>query len=120
MYNVIEYGDNYSKTSGILWQYCQNKLAINAANGDIVDFNEDYANTSSFKIKEKIAGQTGNNGTRDVEIMVPLKYLSNFWKTLEIHLINCQINLDENWFQNDFIVAIALANQRATFSITDT
>ena len=120
MYNLIEYGDNYSKTSGILWQYCRNKLAINAANGDIVDFNADYANTSSFKIKEKIAGQTGNNGTTDVEIMIPLKYLSNFWKTLEIHLINCEINLDENWFQNGFIVAIALANQSATFSITDT
>ena len=56
MYNFIEYNDNYSKTSGILWQYCRDELAL-VDNSDIADFNADNATTSSFKIKE--TGQTG-------------------------------------------------------------
>ena len=80
MYNLIEYSDNYSKTSGSLWQYCKEIPAVNA--GDIVDFNGANA-TDSFNFKTKITGQTDNNGRIDnVEIMVPLKYLSNFWRTL--------------------------------------
>ena len=48
----------------------------------------------SFKSKKKITGKTPDNGNEKyVEIMVPLKYLSNFWKTLEIHIINCEIKL---------------------------
>ena len=77
MYNSLEYNDNYSKTSGSLWQYCRVIPAVNN-NGDIVDFNGANA-TDSFDFKTKITGQTDNNGRRDiVEIMVPLKYLSNF------------------------------------------
>ena len=53
MYNVMEYSDNYLKTSGILWQYCINKPALNSADNKIVDFNEDNATTGSFKIKKK-------------------------------------------------------------------
>ena len=49
--------------------------------------------SASFKFKEKITGVTGDNYTKNVEIMVPVKYLSNFWRTLEIPLINCEINL---------------------------
>ena len=52
--------------------------------------------TDSFNIWQKITGQTGKNGTRNVETMVPLKYLSNFWETLEMPLINCEITLDLN------------------------
>ena len=77
MYNLIEYSDNYSKTSGSLWQYCKEIPAVNN-DGDIVDFNGANA-TDSFNFKTKITGQTDNNGRIDnVEIMVPLKYLSNF------------------------------------------
>ena len=47
----------------------------------------------SFKFKQQITGQTGNYGTRDVEIMVPLKNLSSFWRTIEIPLINCELSL---------------------------
>ena len=69
MYNLIEYGDNYSKTSGGLWQYGKD---IPAKNSDLVDFNE--ANVSdSFSFKENITGQAGDNGTKDVEMMVLLK-----------------------------------------------
>ena len=91
MYNLIEYSDNYSKTSGSLWQYCKEIPAVNA--GDIVDFNGANA-TDSFNFKTKITGQTDNNGRIDnVEIMVPLKYLSNFWRALEMPLINCEVEL---------------------------
>ena len=78
MYNLIEYSDNYSKTSGSLWQYCKDIPAVNN-NDDIVEFNGANA-TDSFNFKAKITGQTGNNGTKNVEIMVPLKHLSNFWR----------------------------------------
>ena len=53
-----------------------------------------------LKIKEKITGQRHNNGTKNVKIMVPSKYLSNFWGTLEMCLINWEINLDLNWSKN--------------------
>ena len=83
MYNLIEYSDSYSKTSGSLWQYCKEIPAVNNAE-NFVDFNGANA-TDSFNFKTKITGQTDNNGRIDnVEIMVPLKYLSNFWQTLEM------------------------------------
>ena len=84
MYNLIEYSDNYSKTLGGLWQYCKDIPALNN-NDNIVDFNGDNA-TGSFNFKTKIIVQTDNNGRIDnVEMMVPLKYLRNFWRTLECH-----------------------------------
>ena len=92
MYNLIEHSDNYSKTSGSLWKYCE---VIPAVNNDdnIVDFNGANV-TDSFNFKTKITGQTENNERIDnVEIMVPLKYLSNYWRTLEMPLINCEVNL---------------------------
>ena len=55
---------------------------------------------TSFNFKTKIAGQTDDNGIINVEIMVPLKYLSNFWKTLEMPLINCEVELILNWSAN--------------------
>ena len=73
MYNLIEYRDNYSKTSESLWQYCKDILAVNN-NGNIVDSNGTNA-TDSFNFRTKITGQTDNNGgINNVEIMVPLKY----------------------------------------------
>ena len=91
LYSWIEYSDNYSKTSGSLWQYCKEIPAVNNA-GNIVDFNG--ANTTdSFNFKTKITGQTNDNGRVNIEIMVPLKYLNNFWRTLEMPLINLKLNL---------------------------
>ena len=72
-----------------------------------------------FNLKVKLTGQTGDNDTKDVEILVPLKYLSNFWRTLEMPLINCEVTLDLNWSENCVIVA-ANAAQATTISITDT
>ena len=90
MYTLIGYSDNYSKTSGSLWQYCQDIPA--ADNNAIVNFAENNL-TNSFNCKVKLTGQTGNDGTKNFEIMVPLIYSSNFWRTLEIPLISCEINL---------------------------
>ena len=118
MYNLIEYSDNNTKTTGSLWQYCKDIPARNDDN-NIVVFTENNP-TDSFKFKAKITGQTGNNGTKNVEIMVPLKYLSNFWRTLEMPLINCEVNLILTWSSTCVIIASNIPNQNATFAITDT
>ena len=72
MYNLIEYSDNYARTSGILWQYCRDEPAMDD-NGAIVDFNAANAITDSFKIKEKNRSKV-DTGTENVKIMVLLKY----------------------------------------------
>ena len=118
MYNLIEYSDNYAKTTGSLWQYCKDIPARNA-NGEIIIFEENNT-TDSFKFKAKITGQTGNGGTKNIEIMVPLKYLSNFWRTLEMPLINCEVNLILTWSSHCVLIATTVQNQTATFEITDT
>ena len=61
MYNHIEYSDVYLKTSGSLWQYYRDEPAIDA-NGNMIDFPADNNNSTSFKYKQKITGQTGNSG----------------------------------------------------------
>ena len=78
MHNLIEYSDNYSKSSGSYWQYYRNEPFFN--NGAIADFPADNNNSTSFKFKTKIASRIGNNGRKDVKIMVPLKYLSELLK----------------------------------------
>ena len=118
MYNLIEYSDNYSKTSGSLWQYCKELPAINNK-GTITNFDGTNA-TDSFNFKTKINDQTNNNGIINVEIMVPLKYLSNFWRTLEMPLINCEVELILNWSANCFIMYTNVNNQVSTFTITET
>ena len=86
MYNLIEYNDSYSKTSGSLWQYYKDGP------------NDNIADSESFKSKVKITQKTPADGnTKDVEIIVPLKYLGNFWRTLEVPLINCEVNLILTW-----------------------
>ena len=96
MYNLRECSDNYSKASGSLWKYCKDIPAVNDI-GNIVEFNG--ANTTDlFNSKAKITGQTGNNERiNNAEIMISLKYLSNFWRTLEMSLINWEVNLILTW-----------------------
>ena len=74
MLNLIECSDNYSKTSESLWQYCKYTQAVD----NIFKFAENNL-TDSFNFKVKMKGQTGDDGTRNIELMVLLKYLSNFW-----------------------------------------
>ena len=86
MYKLIEYIENYSKVSGSLQI---NKSAL-ADTGAIDNF---PGNSALLKSKQKIIAKTGAGGTKNFEIMVPLKYLSNFRRTLEVPLIKCEINL---------------------------
>ena len=117
MFNIEK--KNYSQTSGSLWQYCKEIPAV-GDNGDIVDFNGANA-TNLFNSKTKITGTTDDNGRIDnVEIMVPLKYLSNFWRTLEMPLINCEVELILTWSSNFVIIYTDVANQVPTFTITET
>ena len=73
-----------------------------------------------FKFKEKITGQTGHDGTKHLEIMVPLRYLSNFWRTLEMSLIGCEIHLTQTWSANCVVLSGAVTSQATTFAITGT
>ena len=108
MYNLIEYSDNYAKTTGSLWQYFRDEP---------VD-DDDIEDSKSFKSKTKITGKTPNDGNeKDVEIMVPLKYLSNFWRTLETLLINCEVNLILTWSS---ACVTTESNGAGTFVITVT
>ena len=118
MYNLIEYSDNYAKATGSLWQYCKDVLAL-YANDEITEFTGGNA-TDSFNFKAKVTGQTGDDRTKNVEIMVPLKYLSNFWRTLEMPLFNCEVNLILTWSSTCVLIATNVQNQNATFAITDT
>ena len=122
MYNLIKYSDNYSKTYGSLWQYCKEIPAVDD-DGDIVDFNstDGTANTTnSFNFKAKITGQTINKGIIIVEILVPLKYISNFWRTLEMPLINCEVELFLTWSADCVIIYTNIYDQVPAFTITET
>ena len=101
MYNLMEYSDNYAKTSGSLWQYFRDEPDDNIEDSKI-----------------KITGKTPNDDNeKDVEIMVPLKYLSTFWRTFEMPLINCEVNLILTWSST---CVITESNGAGTFAITDT
>ena len=106
MYNFIEYSDNSAKTSGSLWQYYRDEP------------NNNLANSKSFKSKIKITGGTPAGGNeKDVEIMVPLNYLSNFWRILEMPLINCEVSLILRWSST---CVITNSTDEGKFEITDT
>ena len=77
-------------------------------NGDVVAFNGTN-DTDSFNFKPNIIGKTNNDGdTENVEIMVPLKYLINFWRNLEMTLINCKIELILTWSRTVLYLALTL------------
>ena len=130
MYNLLEHSKNYRKTTGSLWNYYRDELSddINDNNGP----NEKGINSKSFKYKtsitgssidynvdEKITNADGNEvdnpeydankiGTKEAEIVVPLKEFSNFWRTLNIPLINCEVSLTLTWSENCVITSIVI------------
>ena len=111
MYNLIEYSDNYSDTSGSLWQFKRDEI--------IGNINLTNNNSSSFKYKSNLIGNTvadeANRKKEGVKIVVPLKYLSNFWRLLEMPLINCKVELSLTWSKNYVLSNIAGVS---TFKIT--
>ena len=120
MYNLIEYSDNYSYTSGSLWQFKRDEIINNA---NVTNDN----NAFSFTCKASLIGNTGNNGTKNgLKIAVSLKYFSNFWRSLEMPLINCKVELSLKWIENCVLTtaeiganANATVADSATFKITD-
>ena len=120
MYNLIEYSDNYSDTSGSSQSFKR----------DVIDNNAEVTNNDnapSFKYKANLIGNTETDRTKKrVKIAVPLKYLNNFWRSLEVPLINCKVELSLRWIENCVLTSAAVdANvnntgaDSATFKITD-
>ena len=114
MYNLIEYSDNYQDSSATFYQYKRDESPDDIAN------NLTQNNSTSFDYKIKLLGnpEVNNNiARRNVKIVVPLKYLSNFFTSLEMPLINCKIKLNLTWKKE-----CVLSNQRgdAVFIINDT
>ena len=72
-----------------------------------------------FEFKTKMARRIRNNGTKDIKTMVPSRYLSNLWRTLEISLINCEISVILTWSENCLIINAPVDNQVTIFAITD-
>ena len=93
MYNLIEYSKNYRKTTGSLWNYYRDK----PNSGAVGNINYSIKDSKSFNYKTSITPKLeGNNVAKD-DLIVPLKYLSNFWRTLDIPLINCEVSLTLTW-----------------------
>ena len=104
MYNLLEYSKNYRKTTGSLWNYYRDE-----PNSTIGDNNITHSilNSESFDYKANFMenGVTNHNLTKiDVKVVVPLKYLSNFWRHLGIPLINCEVELILTWFKNCVLI----------------
>ena len=91
MYNLLEYSRNYKKTTGALQNYYRNK-PINPLSSD----------SESFKYKTSITGKTpeNNDSLLNAKLVILLKYLRYFWKSLNIPLINCEVELILFWSKN--------------------
>ena len=102
------------QTSGSLWQFERGEVRVGDA--DLI-----IGNSQSFKYKAALVGKTANHNdgksfVKDTKIVVPLKYLSNFWRSLEMPLINCKVYFELNWIEN---CILSSAGDSAKFVITD-
>ena len=114
MYNLIEYSDNYQDSSATLYQYKRDEPPDNIAN------NLTQVNSTSFKYKIKLLGNPVLDGAiakLSVKIVVRLKYLSNFFRSLEMPLINCKIKLNLTW-KKECVLSTDAGN--TVFIINDT
>ena len=93
MYNLLEYSKNYSKTTGSFWNYYRDE-PNSGLRGVDNNINCSIKHSKSFNNKTSITGKLeGSDTEKEAEIVAPLKHLSNFWRTLDMPLINCEINL---------------------------
>ena len=102
MYNLLEYSKNYKKTIGSLYNYYRDELSDEADNNNFDNIK--VVNSNAFKYKNKITGNTYDvlntaddyvavkEGTQEIELAIPLKYLGNFWRALNMPLISCEIS----------------------------
>ena len=119
MYNLIEYRDHYSDTSGSLWGFERDEIVSNA------DVTRDNS-ASWFRNKVGLITNTKADGINGLKIAIPLKDFSNFWRSLEMPLINCKVKLSLKWFESCVLTtaviganANATGADSATFKITD-
>ena len=139
MYNLLEYSKNYRKSIGSLYNYSRDELSDDADDNNFDNIK--VVNSNTFKYKNKIIGNTYNvnagadgsdvnkNGTQEVELAIPLKYLGNFWRALNIPLISYEVSLELKWNKNCVITSLEQrdigggnrdnAPTGATLSITD-
>ena len=111
MYNLLEYSKNYRKNIGSLNDYYRDELGGNNNNDNTI-------NTDTFRYKNKITGNTYNvdagaqgydvnkNGTQKIELAIPLNFLGNFWRALNIPLISCEVFLELKWNKNCVITSL--------------
>ena len=112
MYNLLEYSDNYQNSTGSLYQFKRDEPP---------DDNAEVGNNTSLVYKSKLIKGTHNNNVNNVKLVVPLKYVSNFFRSLEMPLVNCKIDLELTWHKDCMISsANAAANHVVSFMITDT
>ena len=116
MYDLLEYSKNYRKTIGSLYNYYRDELSDDADDNNFDSIK--VINSNTFKYKNKITGNTYNvnagaqgydvkkNGTQEVELAIPLKYLGNFWRALNIPLISCEVSLELKWDKNCVITSL--------------
>ena len=100
MYNLLVYSKNYKKTTGSLWNYYRDEPSSTIGANNIT---HSILNSESLDYKASFMenGVTLDNLTKnDVKVVVPLKHLSNFWRQLDIPLINCEVELILTWFKN--------------------
>ena len=106
MYILLEYSKNYIKAIGSLYNYYRDELSDDA-NPDGNQFNDiKVVNSNTFKYKNKIIDNTNNQGTKDIELAIPLKYLGNFWRALNIPLISWEVFLEPKWNKNCVITSL--------------
>ena len=129
MYNLIEYSDNYADSYGSLYQFKRDESLMNDAGNPN---NVALDNSTSFKYKASLLGKAtdadGNDRSlKNTKILVPLKYLSNVFRSLEMPLINCKIHLELNWNNNCVMYGADtysggdnVNNRETTFKITST
>ena len=115
MYNLLEYSKNYRKTTGSLWNYYRDEPSSGFNNNNRDRMNYSIKDSYSFDNKTSITGQLENDDEEkeEIKIVVSLKYLSNFWRTLDIPLINCKISLDLTWSKNCVLTSKATRNALA-------
>ena len=115
MYNLLEYSKSYRKTIGSLYSYYRDELSDDPDDNNFDNIK--VVNSNTFKYKNKITGNTYNvdagvdgynvnkNGKREIELPIPLKYLGNFWRALNIPLISCEVSLELKWNKNCVITS---------------
>ena len=119
MYNLIEYSDNYQDSSATLYQYKRDEPPEDDA---VADFTANNSDSLKYKTKllgnvTEVAGDAAGARKLNVKVVVPLKYLSNFFISLEMPLINCKIKLNLTW-KKEYVLSTGVGE--AVFIINDT